>query len=116
MEDIAGRGDSGLVERNGNDSVPAKVADITDLDGQIVSRLPLKIERVIDGIGQLVGAVISGEGKELLPVQDSCLYSDSGRSRVWQVIVDVHRIACRSGTQSRAPRAGEIVVGNTSNP
>ena len=61
-----GDGDSGLVERNGNDFVPAEVANITDFDGQIIPRLPLKIERVVDGVGQFVGAVVGGKREQLL--------------------------------------------------
>ncbi len=65
-KDVGRRGDAGLVERNGNDSVAAKVADVSDLDSQIVAWLPLNVERVVDGVRQLVGAVIGGKGEELL--------------------------------------------------
>ena len=64
MGGIGRRGDYWLIEGDGNHFVAAEVADVSDLDGEIVTRLPLKVERVIDGVGQLVGAVIGGEGEE----------------------------------------------------
>jgi hypothetical protein len=41
----------------------AEIADVTDFDGQVATRLPLNIERLVQGVRQLVGAVVIGERK-----------------------------------------------------
>src|SRR5581483_12143756 len=40
-----------LIEGNGNDLMTAEIADIADIDGQIIARLPLPVECVVDGVG-----------------------------------------------------------------
>ena len=58
----------------------AQVADVTDLDRQVVARLPLNIERVIDGVGQFVGTVVSGKGEKLRAIDD-CRLRSAGTDR-----------------------------------
>src|ERR1700722_6000732 len=96
MNDVPGGGNSGRVEGNRNDSGAAKVADVSDFDRKIVSRLPLDIERVVDGVGKLIGTVVSGEGKQLRTTRNGGL--------VWKVLRDVGGIAAGSRAQHRSPR------------
>ena len=39
----------------------AYVADVADFDCNVVPRLPLDVEGVVDSVGQLVGAVVNAE-------------------------------------------------------
>src|SRR5579862_53159 len=57
------RGDAGLIEGQRDDFVAAKIADVTDVDDQIVARLPLNVESLIHRIRQFVGTVVVGEGE-----------------------------------------------------
>src|ERR1700694_2131297 len=62
LEDRAGwRGNPRLVERQGNNFMAAEIADIANLDGEVATRLPLNVERLIERIGKLVGAVVIGK-------------------------------------------------------
>jgi len=45
----------------------AKIPDVSDLDHQVVTRLPLDIQRLIHRIGKLVRPVVIGEGKKRDP-------------------------------------------------
>ncbi len=49
----------------------AEVADVAELDGEVVARLPLDVEGVVDGVGQLVGAVVDAERDRLAVVDQS---------------------------------------------
>src|SRR5260370_41571438 len=63
LEDGAGwRGNPRLVERQGNDFMAAEIADVSDLESEVATRLPLDIERMIDRVGEFVGSVVIGEG------------------------------------------------------
>ena len=42
----------------------AEIADVADLDGQIVTRLPLNVERLVQRVRQFVGAVVVGEREQ----------------------------------------------------
>ena len=42
----------------------AQVADVADIDGQVVARLPLNIERLVHRVGKLVVAVVDRKGEE----------------------------------------------------
>jgi hypothetical protein len=64
-------GDGGLIERNGNDLVTADIAHVAEFDGDIGTRLPLNVEGVVDGVGQLVSAVVYAEGDGLAVVDHS---------------------------------------------
>jgi hypothetical protein len=70
MNGMARGGDLGLVERYGNYLVAGKVADIADLHNQVVARLPLEVQHVVDGIGKLVPLGIGGNGGHLPTVPD----------------------------------------------
>ena len=59
---------SRLVERHRDHLVAAQIADIAELDGQVVARLPLNIQRVVDGVRQLVGAVVNAQRDRLPPL------------------------------------------------
>ena len=63
---IGWRGDLGLVEGHRNDLMTAQVADIADLDHQVVAWLVLEVQREVDAIGQFVGAVVDAKGKRLI--------------------------------------------------
>ena len=65
VDRVAGGGDARLVERHGNHLVAAEVADVAKLDGQVVARLPLDVQRVVIGVGQLVGAVVDAKRDRL---------------------------------------------------
>src|SRR5579862_1924411 len=88
-------GDLRLIERQWHHFMAAQIADVADIDGQIIARLPLKVERFIHRIGQLVGAIINSKRKEWSARED--------RIPVWQELRDVRGISCRRGPQSRAP-------------
>ena len=49
----------------------AQVADIANFNGQVVSRLPLDVQRVVHGVRQLVGAVVHAERDRLAAVHDA---------------------------------------------
>jgi hypothetical protein len=51
--------------------VAAHIAHVAQLDGQVGPRLPLEVERVVDGVGQLVGAVVDAERDGLAVVDDA---------------------------------------------
>ena len=72
MNRVGGCGDPRLVEGNGHDLVTAGIAHVTNVDGQITARLPLDVEGVIHGVGQLVRPVVGGKRKELVPAFDPC--------------------------------------------
>ena len=86
-----------LIERNRNDLVTAEVADVAQFDGEIVARLPLDVERVVDGVGQLVGAVVDAE-------RDRAGRSSSMLPAVGQVVVEVGGLGIgRRGVWSVVP-------------
>src|SRR5208282_5528369 len=58
---VGRRSDLRLVEWQGNDLVTAQVADIADVDGEVVTRLPLNVESLVERVGKLVGAIVIGE-------------------------------------------------------
>ena len=75
-----GAGDLRLIEGDGDHFVTSEVAHVTDFNGEIVARLPLDIERVVDGVGKLVGPIVSSKGNRLplripaaIPCRDSCM-------------------------------------------
>ncbi len=41
----------------------AEISDIANVNRQVVPRLPLNVQRLIHRVGELVGAVVIGEGK-----------------------------------------------------
>ena len=43
----------------------AQIADVSDIDGKIISRLPLDVQGVVDRVRKFVFSIIDGEGKEL---------------------------------------------------
>src|SRR5262249_24660247 len=87
MYGMARGSNSRLVERNRNDLVASEVADISDLNRQISSRLPLNIEGVVNGVGQLIGAIIGCEREQLLTTNDS--------GGVRQEICNIRRVPSR---------------------
>ena len=101
VDGVGRRGDSRLVKWDGNHFVAAQVADVSDFDGEIVTRLPLDVERVIDGVGELVGTVISGKREERLAVDNGCF--------VGQVLIDACWIATGSRPEGRSPGVGKWV-------
>ena len=58
MDGVCRRSDTGLIERKRYDFMTAEIADIADLNSEVVARLPLNIERLIDSIGQFVAVSI----------------------------------------------------------
>src|SRR5579864_8821801 len=50
-----------LIEGQRNNRMSSKISDVTDVDCEIVARLPLDVERLVHGIGELVGAVVVSE-------------------------------------------------------
>ena len=46
----------------------AEIADVADFECQIVARLPLDVQRVVDTVGQLVGPVVDAERDRLTVV------------------------------------------------
>ena len=60
-----GRRDVGLVERNRDHLVPAQVANVAKVEGQIVARLPLDVEGVVDRVRQLVLAIVNAKRDRL---------------------------------------------------
>ncbi len=66
------RSDTGLVEGDRDDLMPAAIADEADLDRQIVARLPLDVKSVVEGVRQLVGAVVYAQRNGLSVVEDTC--------------------------------------------
>ena len=46
----------------------SEVSHIAQFDGEIIARLPLEVEGVVDGVGQFVGAVVNAEGNGLAVV------------------------------------------------
>src|SRR5579864_59597 len=61
-----GRGSySRFVKRNRNDFMPSEIANISDFDREVAPRLPLNIERVIDGVRQFIRAVVGRKRKQL---------------------------------------------------
>jgi hypothetical protein len=56
---VGGRSNVGLIERYGDNLVPAKIAHISDFDGQVAARLPLKVKRVVESVRQFVGAIVN---------------------------------------------------------
>ena len=54
----------------------AHIAHIAQFDGQIVARLPLDVERVVEGVGQLVLAVVDAE-RDGLAVVDHARWANS---------------------------------------
>ncbi len=55
----------------------AEIADVANFDCQVLARLPLDVESVVDGVGQFVGAIVGGKGEQRRPC-DACLLR-SGR-------------------------------------
>ena len=80
--------------------MPAKVADVADFDGEVVARLPLNVERLVERVRQLVVAVVIAEREER---NAGC---DCGRIRQ----NEVGGIARRSGPERGAPRGFEIAA------
>src|SRR5882757_9720128 len=70
VDGVSGRGNTGLVEGYWDDLVTAKVADVSELDGEVIARLPLDVQGVVDGVGQLVVLGVVGEGEHLRAVGD----------------------------------------------
>ena len=66
MNGIVWGGDAGLVEGDGDDGVTAAVAVVAEREGEVVARLPLEVEGVVDGVGEdvvlVVGAEVEGGG------------------------------------------------------
>ena len=50
----------------------SEVADITEFNSQVVARLPLNIQRVVIGVGQLVGAIVNTQRDGLATIVDAC--------------------------------------------
>lgn len=49
----------------------AHVADVSDFDSEVITWLPLNVERVVDGVGQLVGTVENAKGDWLSAIDDA---------------------------------------------
>ena len=41
----------------------AEIADVANVDSEVVTRLPLNVERLVERVGELVGAVVIAEGE-----------------------------------------------------
>lgn len=82
--------------------MPAEVADIADLDGQIIARLPLDVQRVVDAVGKLVVAIVEGEREKRRAINDL--------GRGGKVIEDVRGIAGGRRLQLAAPRGVKRTV------
>ncbi len=111
MSGIAWRGNLSLVKGHGNDLVTAEIADVADLNHQIVARLILDVEREVHAVGQLVGAVVDAEcvtaGSPLFaPTVPSIIAAALGK-----IVGDVggFGIGWRSGTRG-APWRGQVVL------
>src|SRR5579863_8808349 len=61
IDGMARRSNLGLIEWEWNYLMAAEVADVADVDSEIVARLPLNIESLVHRIGQFVGPVVDGE-------------------------------------------------------
>ncbi len=90
--------DVGLVERNRNDLMTADVADVADIDREVVARLPLNIQRVVEGIRQLVRAIVDAERDGLTVIVD-------GR-KVGQIVAQVGGFGVRAELDSTPSRRG----------
>jgi len=69
----------------------AHIAHITKLDGQIAARLPLNVKGVVDGVGQLVGAVVDTK-RDRLAVIDNARSSRAGVQdavRIGKIVAEV---------------------------
>ena len=103
MNGISRRSDARLVERHRNDFMAAEIADVANLDCQVLARLPLDIESAVDGIGQFVGAIVGSKGEQRSPGGD--------RRCIRQKVRNVGGIAGRARSQRAAPGIGERVAG-----
>ena len=82
----------------------AEIADVTNLDRQVLARLPLDIESAVDGIGQFVGAIVGSEGEQRSPGAD-------GRC-IRKIVRNVGRVTARTRSQRAAPGIGERIAGS----
>src|SRR5207302_6908650 len=81
----------------------AEVADVADFDGEVVARLPLDVERVVVGVGQLVGAVIDAERDGLAALVDG--------GEVGQIVAEVGGPGVGGGGEElRAVRVREVAL------
>ena len=96
MNRMGRRSNLRLVKRNGNNQVSAEIPDVADLHEEIVARLPLYVQRVVDAVGQFIFAIVNCEREKLRAV----LYGGRG----WKKVDDVRRISRRRRLQAAAPR------------
>ena len=71
MRGAAWGGNLCLVERQRDDLMASEIAHITEVDHQIVARLPLQIEGEVNRVGEFVSAVVVTESKRLGSVDDA---------------------------------------------
>jgi len=95
------RCDTRLIERYGNHLVTSQVPHVAHRDEQVVPRLPLNVQRLIEGIRQFIRPVVIREGKQRLTV---C----NGRG-VWQD--DIGGIPRGRRSERIAPRIVEGAAG-----
>ena len=60
-----------LIERNRDYLMASQVAHVAHFNRQIVARLPLQVQRVVDRVRQLVGAVIDAQRDRLAIVDNA---------------------------------------------
>src|ERR1700761_3872183 len=98
-----GTGDAGLVERHGNDLMPAQIADIANFYGDVVARLPLNVERVVVSVGKRVLAVVDTKRDRLAAIAD--------RGQVREIVAEVRSLRIDRGRgRDVGVRVGEIAA------
>src|SRR5580692_925608 len=58
QEGMSRRGNLRLVKGEGDDFMAAEIPHVADVDGEVVTGLPLNVERLVERVGQLVGPVV----------------------------------------------------------
>ena len=84
----------------------AAVADVAEVDGEVVAGLPLDVEGEVFGVGELVVDVVGAEGKGLGAVDDA--------GGVGEVFAEVGGVAGGRGGGGGAEGVGELGAGGRS--
>ena len=61
-----------LVERHRDHLVSPKISDVANLNRQVLARLPLNVQGVVDRVGQFIGWIVDTKREELRTVFDLC--------------------------------------------
>ena len=108
----------GWLNGNGNHLVASYLANVAELDGQIIARLPLKVEGVVNRVRQFVLSVVDTEGDRLPTVDDrgrvgkvSCEIRGFGVGRRGVLHVGVREF---QRARSAAAASGDVVIRTSS--